>query len=366
MSVGARTPTPPYYAVIFTSRRTEEDDAGYGEMADRMEELASRQPGFLGIESAGRESRRDHRKLLEQPGGPSRLGPPVRASPGPEARPGPLVRGFRITRLPGRGGVGDRVGGNLKGHPTVADACGSGWVGPVLIWYPAVSYGAGSVSEGAFDPGICLHSRVRLSATPCQAAGGTTRGSRSASPAAQPPMSPAGRTARRDPERPRDRASRLEISSGSRPMAASKPPWFASAVRRCGCSWPVACVRRRPRCRKTSMDRGWPWECPRASGVGGDTVSGRSRMKASRDLNHGRHGRTRKGMPEWGPRRFRGSWRMPFPCPSVPSVVRSPRSSLSSPVHDQRPVHRRRPGKARLIWENFYATEKRPFADHIR
>jgi heme-degrading monooxygenase HmoA len=48
----ARTPEPPYYAVIFTSRRTQADDEGYAEMANRMEELASRQPGFLGVESA--------------------------------------------------------------------------------------------------------------------------------------------------------------------------------------------------------------------------------------------------------------------------------------------------------------------------
>lgn len=47
----ADTPTPPYYAVIFTSSRTAGDD-GYGAMAARMEQLASRQPGFLGIESA--------------------------------------------------------------------------------------------------------------------------------------------------------------------------------------------------------------------------------------------------------------------------------------------------------------------------
>lgn len=40
----------PYYAVIFTSRRTDIDD-GYAEMAERMVELASKQPGFLGIES---------------------------------------------------------------------------------------------------------------------------------------------------------------------------------------------------------------------------------------------------------------------------------------------------------------------------
>lgn len=44
------TPAPPYYAVIFTSQRTAEDQ-GYGLMADRMVELASSQPGFLGVES---------------------------------------------------------------------------------------------------------------------------------------------------------------------------------------------------------------------------------------------------------------------------------------------------------------------------
>ncbi len=42
---------PPYYAVIFTSLRTE-GDAGYGAMATRMDELAREQPGYLGIESA--------------------------------------------------------------------------------------------------------------------------------------------------------------------------------------------------------------------------------------------------------------------------------------------------------------------------
>jgi heme-degrading monooxygenase HmoA len=47
----ARTPQPPYYAVIFTSLRTEVD-AGYGDTSDRMVELAAQQPGFLGVESA--------------------------------------------------------------------------------------------------------------------------------------------------------------------------------------------------------------------------------------------------------------------------------------------------------------------------
>lgn len=47
----AKTPEPPYYAVIFTSvlKKTHE---GYSEMADKMEELAKLQPGYLGFESA--------------------------------------------------------------------------------------------------------------------------------------------------------------------------------------------------------------------------------------------------------------------------------------------------------------------------
>ena len=44
----------PYYAVIFTSTRTEGDN-GYSEMAVLMEELAKKQEGFLGIESARSE-----------------------------------------------------------------------------------------------------------------------------------------------------------------------------------------------------------------------------------------------------------------------------------------------------------------------
>lgn len=41
----------PYYAVIFTSLRTE-GDFGYAKMAEDMETLAKKQPGFLAIESA--------------------------------------------------------------------------------------------------------------------------------------------------------------------------------------------------------------------------------------------------------------------------------------------------------------------------
>ena len=48
----AATPAPPYYAVIFTSVRTSSDNDGYAQTAGRMVELASAQPGFLGVESA--------------------------------------------------------------------------------------------------------------------------------------------------------------------------------------------------------------------------------------------------------------------------------------------------------------------------
>lgn len=51
----ASTPEPPYYAVIFTSIRTEGDDS-YAAMADEMDQLAKQQEGYLGIESARNET----------------------------------------------------------------------------------------------------------------------------------------------------------------------------------------------------------------------------------------------------------------------------------------------------------------------
>ena len=48
----AKTPQPPYFAVIFTSVRTADDPEGYAKAAQRMSELARQQPGFLGEESA--------------------------------------------------------------------------------------------------------------------------------------------------------------------------------------------------------------------------------------------------------------------------------------------------------------------------
>jgi len=50
-SFPAKLPKPPYYAVIFPSVRTSTDEEGYQAMAETMTERASKQPGFLGIES---------------------------------------------------------------------------------------------------------------------------------------------------------------------------------------------------------------------------------------------------------------------------------------------------------------------------
>jgi len=54
MVAPAPAPQPPYYAVIFTSIRTKGDN-GYSETSVQMLELASKQPGFLGFESARQE-----------------------------------------------------------------------------------------------------------------------------------------------------------------------------------------------------------------------------------------------------------------------------------------------------------------------
>ena len=54
MTLISKTPSPPYYAVIFTSERTPVDE-GYSSMSDRMVELAQQQDGFLGVESARNE-----------------------------------------------------------------------------------------------------------------------------------------------------------------------------------------------------------------------------------------------------------------------------------------------------------------------
>jgi len=47
----ANTPRPPYYAVVFSSRRNGQGEADYAATAQRMAELVMQQPGCLGFES---------------------------------------------------------------------------------------------------------------------------------------------------------------------------------------------------------------------------------------------------------------------------------------------------------------------------
>ncbi|MED0801379.1 antibiotic biosynthesis monooxygenase [Bacillus safensis] len=46
-----QTPAPPYYAAIFTSKRTNVEQKEYAAAAQKMEELAKDLDGFLGMES---------------------------------------------------------------------------------------------------------------------------------------------------------------------------------------------------------------------------------------------------------------------------------------------------------------------------
>lgn len=50
----ADTPEPPYYAVIFSTIRTDGDN-GYEETAEKMAALAAAMPGYLGAESARKD-----------------------------------------------------------------------------------------------------------------------------------------------------------------------------------------------------------------------------------------------------------------------------------------------------------------------
>ena len=54
MSSIAKTPKPPYYAVIFSNLLADEAK-GYEGMAEKMASLAQLQPGYLGIESVREE-----------------------------------------------------------------------------------------------------------------------------------------------------------------------------------------------------------------------------------------------------------------------------------------------------------------------
>ncbi|HXS73100.1 MAG TPA: antibiotic biosynthesis monooxygenase [Rhodanobacteraceae bacterium] len=48
----AKLPQPPYYAVIFSSRRRLRENDGYDGTSERLVALVRDQPGFLGVESA--------------------------------------------------------------------------------------------------------------------------------------------------------------------------------------------------------------------------------------------------------------------------------------------------------------------------
>ncbi|MGB5706145.1 MAG: antibiotic biosynthesis monooxygenase [Arenicellales bacterium] len=50
----ANTPNPPYFAVIFSSKRSNLEQ-GYAAMSEKMIGLARTQPGFLGVEMAREE-----------------------------------------------------------------------------------------------------------------------------------------------------------------------------------------------------------------------------------------------------------------------------------------------------------------------
>ena len=52
MSLFAQTPKPPYYAVIFTSILEDTNTDDYQKMSQAMSDLAIKQDGFLGLESA--------------------------------------------------------------------------------------------------------------------------------------------------------------------------------------------------------------------------------------------------------------------------------------------------------------------------
>lgn len=54
-TTSAATPDPPYYAVIFTSMRTEVDE-GYDQMNERLYKLLENHSGFLGHESVRDET----------------------------------------------------------------------------------------------------------------------------------------------------------------------------------------------------------------------------------------------------------------------------------------------------------------------
>ena len=56
MSRFAPLPEPPYYAVIFTAQRNDQDEPGYAAMANRIAEMALARPDCIGMESTRDEA----------------------------------------------------------------------------------------------------------------------------------------------------------------------------------------------------------------------------------------------------------------------------------------------------------------------
>jgi hypothetical protein len=72
--------SPPYCAVIFTSRRTVGDDDADRRTADAMLDLAARQPEYPGVETAHAGRTGDDRLLLGKPRSDRKLEARGRAS----------------------------------------------------------------------------------------------------------------------------------------------------------------------------------------------------------------------------------------------------------------------------------------------
>ena len=97
----AKTPAPPYYAVVFTSLRTE-GDRGYHATAERMVELAKGQPGFLGMDSVRGEDGVGITVAYFTRGGHREVEAAPRAPAGAAGGADDLVRRLRGARGEGR------------------------------------------------------------------------------------------------------------------------------------------------------------------------------------------------------------------------------------------------------------------------
>lgn len=99
----ARTPEPPYYAVIFTSINADVDHDEHEKTSRRLVELAQGYEGFLGIETgAKRRWVRGRGDLLAGPPVDRRVFPRPGTLGGQAEGPRGLVRQPHDPHLPGR------------------------------------------------------------------------------------------------------------------------------------------------------------------------------------------------------------------------------------------------------------------------